>query len=213
MKNEEENIVEKFFSTKRGIAVLKLGGFIIFFIILSIYIRLEMRNADDYNQNNNNGNINNNISKPETNTFPSLSELRNKVLEAKYSFSTVVNINEEELTVIGIKDNDNYAGVYIDGETSIRYNKIGIEIYEINGKEQVLNNELFAKLDFNLVNMKYIFNLIGSVEPIININEKTKIYNYETETHTIEITTNKKIESVLINEKNNNITYLTDLAY
>jgi len=205
MKNsaKKESILKKLWSTTRGKAILKLGGWIFFFLILGISCLF-------FQNPNPSKNLTHSVEKNEdrfifTDLKTMLTNL--KSMNYQYHFQIIDPNTEEKITYFGEKNNKIDIGYRESKLGIIKYKIIEEKTFQLlNEVEEEINN-LYLEEDLNAISLDNLIEKIDTMNKNETINDKTRILTFQNEIEIITIKTNEKnISSIQI--KNNTKEYI-----
>ena len=179
MKNEEE---KGFFKTGKGPDILKLLAFFMFFIFLSIYVRLGVQNQKD-NKSNDLDIFNQHpkISSSEKIYIEkSFTEIKNDIISKNYAVGGDIKIADKDYYLLLTKTEDGYNGFFNAGEGTKNVVIRGQKIYEVIANKEEENNQLFETINLEFLDITNIFTLTKNIEPLIKEEGRTKQYTYNT---------------------------------
>ena len=196
MKNYKEkfNNYKEFMSNPRNKALVKLGGYFLFFLILFILATI----ANGMKKNN----LSNNVKTTTTTTTKVVENFNlklNKLLENNHDFNYKINGNIKDKVLNG----------YVENNNEIKKIKLyESTLYEVSND---IDNIANFNFDSSLID---IYNIIGLIElerPFINNSDVVKTYEYNFNIdgldYLINIYANEdNIEKIIINS--NNIEYI-----
>ena len=218
MNNQKDkNVLGNFFQTTRGQAIIKLGGFFLFFIVLISVVK-GLENKVEKKPNNDKLSSSSSSIKDNTSSELTFGELKQILSSKNYSFSSDILINNENYAIIGIKNKGNYSGSYmISSEEGIIYSITDNNIYAMRNDKFVSDPDLFKDINFNYIDVKYLITETNSYVPIIQDTDQTKIYTYTLQDYEVKFYVEKNIERITVesvnNNDNNTFSYTTHLTY
>ena len=151
-------------------AGIKLLAYFIFFIIFFLIAGIVNRISDTSKIYNENTTTTTKILKEDK-----YKDKQDKLINNKHNVNIVINVNNIEYKINGILENNLING-YLESNDTIK--KVLIEnntLYEIKNNENI---KLDLDINYNLLNIDYIIDLIKNTKTIIERNENSIIYYY-----------------------------------
>ena len=197
-KNNDKISLKELWKNPGYKALIKLGLWLIFFVIIYLFIFI---NRSAYNSANN---IENKINSTTT--------IQTKIT---YNKMKQLLINNEQLVIYTINDyyiegsvKDNTLNATLEDNIDLTY-KIkydGEYLYQVKKEEEIINEELLKDIKLEYLLPSNIINLINNPKIISIKNADEKIYSYNIDESTISVyLNNDRIEKIIVLD--NGITY------
>ena len=173
-KKIQENIIFKF----------KLWG--IFFLIIFV-----LYGATSYISKNNNNIVNNNVNINYT-------KMKNNLINNSIKVNYVIN----DYLINGEVVNNIFKGTINVNNKSFNVEYDGKSLYVVEKSEKIINEELLKDVNRNYLLPKYIIEILNEPKNTAEKDDNIYSYNYKDVIYNVYIN-NKKIEKIIIKEKDN----------
>lgn len=186
--------------TSRGKAILRLIKWFIFFIVLFIFIAISSTLTPKKND-----------LKPKEDLPLKEEEQNNKLdfnFKSSYSYKYEVNVKGEKYLFTGFKEGVTDEGYKESKEGILKYLIDDTGIYNVNGEEKSLIDNLYEGIDFNYLDPVYILTIIRNLEFITEDN----MYKASDKKNDYVITVNNK-EITNISVKALDFSYVYNLSF
>lgn len=206
--------------TPKGAAIVKLIGYIIFFVLLALFCLISSLIASVTPSKNSEPAKKEPITEPVDEptkdldiynlNIKGLISLEQKILNNNYRYNYEITINEEKYIFNGNHSKDSDTGYKESNTGIIKYFIDNTGIYQETTSELILITSIYDNLNANYFDLSYLFGLINTLDmtkdlecdcvyPVYKLEDNENIYQISLE--------NNQINSINIISKNNEYNY------